>query len=353
MAKEKKLKNIFICLIACLTILLSILVFPQASNAFAIDANQTNQAFQVEALSETGISLSGTETTYNGKKAFKHQWKRTINNTNYIASNFKLHFNFDDLASTEVDKINGKYEMTINLEYLPHGYSDSTFDVNGPQVQTAQIASYKDDDYTNFKSYQCPYAIADWGVYRFECKLDNDTSFYSDFFIIEPTLKIDKAPQTLFSQDYSNTGLKSYRIYLQSSSAALYSHIDETSLKWFALGTDKEGKRYVLTSADTTRPEFADAKVLHGDAIDRTGTEFYFDQPEIDGKTIYGTWEIWCEYSYHGASANDVKISNIIKIEVGETNSYSFLWIGLAGLALMAIVTTLTIIIKIKHEKTY
>ena len=355
----KKINRIFICLFSAFVFLLALIlggINNSKINSYALDAGQENEFFQVELFNDPAENslVCDKKISYNNgienKNAFVYQLSDD--------QNFKINFDFTKLSSNPGVNYENKYALSVSVEFLK-GYANSKWaDISSNVVSHTIIyrTSTKEDGYQslgqsfNFNIHTgfSPVInnkrvdINGWGVYRFKMQLNSITA-YSDFFIIEPTMATTMAPQ-IYMQD---VGLDKYVFNLVPPHE--YNFIDMSTLVWYAYGQGNDGKTYALTIGDITdRPDFAHCDQYLHTNIERQGIEFELPKPDY-----IGNWSVWCEYKYKGSEA-DPLVSNTIQFKVGEKpKAFPYIWAIVGVCAAAVLITTIVVIVKVKHEKIY
>lgn len=376
MQKLIKDKNIlFSIILLFLAVLLTASFLPgivtkSTSAAGASTPHQTNQHFTVSVIDRKteNENTNFTQESLPFGKSFVYEWAET--------KSFK--FNYDPTVGTAPspryleagNPDTAYYDFSISIEFIK-AYKDnipSTFEhANKVVAESAyQLSSYGMDSYTEFatqnfelnidegKSVQVgpetTKRIQTWGVYRFKL-LINDQQTYSDFFVIEPKMHVNKAPVLSYYTDSSASSLHDDYIFSIKNSEE-YKYTDTSKIIWYVTGTTEDGTLYVLTAEDLALPQFTD-KAYHPlypsyDTDNRTGLNFRFDD-----KGTTGTWQVWCEYNYAG-STEPALVSNVEKIKTGSQIKLMPIIITIASVfALTIIVVLIFAIIKTKKDRVY
>ena len=342
--KNKKLINISFCLFLLLALLLPLFLgginlFPHTN---ALDENQNNEFFQVRLYDTSNAELTAervapfADETGTIDDAF-------VYNIAYLKE-VHLDFDFTKLSNDQKDQIglvDNAYKLTITIEYM-QGYTDSTWTTANVQTRTLTRTLAAGNSYTKFNDeILTMQTFGSWGIYRFKMALNNFTAV-SDFFVIEPTLEVNKKPQV----EIYDEGLHTYKFNLDEVTADAYKNIDPTTLKWYAYGIASDGSTYALLAEDTQLSGFAGCAYLYED-IERSGLEFTFEKPEFAS-----TWQVWCEYRYHNGTST--LESNKVEFKVGPpTRPFPYVWVIVGACILFLAVTTLAVGIKAKKDKVY
>ncbi len=359
---------IFGVLVLCLSLFVSA---PVAVNAAE---ENTSSSVAVTALNSNGQSLPNTGSynlTIDNRRSDLYAF-------NWSAVNkFKVSFNLSDIPETWKGD-DGKYRYSIRIEYV-NEYTDameeanatfeanskiqsitdmtsSTADVSLIQDVEYSVASLKDRinaqneenrtfDINSGSPVTTQKECFGWGIYRFSIVFSVGTqsqTFSSAFFSLEPST-LQGAPTIDKKYASSQTGLiNAFNCFLTNDNI---DYIDINTIKWFVQGITTDGKKYVLTQEDINDeyPNF-----IHP-TVERTGTSFYFDSNKLAGK-----WEVYCVYTPHKATVDQVKQSNVLEVSTGNRLAPStILWWILAAVALLIIIVVIVIVVTKKKEKVW
>lgn len=369
---NKIILSVFVCLFALLFLIAGMPLGGKNASAQSTSVSaQSNQKFTISLYDRKTDEKSTAFTTMHLPfgKCFIYQWADTN----------KITFNYDPTIGDapkkkyedESDPTSEYYDLSISIEYL-QAYKDvSVFyssDVkiieNAFTTRVSGIGSYTllenlpqnfvfniDDGRTAFVDEET-IRVRQWGIYRFKL-LINDEETYSDFFIIEPTMKVNskKIPELSFYPTSSNSSLHDDYIF-SVTNLEEYRYIDSSKLVWYVTGKGEDGTIFILTTADLSLEQFKDKLFtpLYPDYSDsaRSGLSFRFDD-----KGTTGAWEIWCEYNYHN-STDAPLVSKVVKINTGSQISYEIIIWVLSGVAILSIVVAVLLgIRRAKKDKIY
>jgi len=352
MFAKKSNKILFLLVIAAIlcSLFLGTINF---SSAYALDNGQATDFFKIDVLNgTTSLSTDNTINYFynrdNSAKAYIYDVKDT--------SDFKFIFNFTDetLGGTTPGIIDGKYTLTVEMEYLK-GYSSAYFtDENGQLIDAVSKSNILTKTYTAKEGYQkfnnTSHTIAivendkiNWGIYRFKMTLNNIEA-YSDFFIIQPTMTVSQAPTIKLAQQT----LDKYTVEIEIDDE--YRYIDENQIKWYVCGKTTSGKNIALLQADLDTAKFIAlgcTEYLY-QTFDRTGYSFTLEKPQLED----GEWTVWCTYTPYGRTDSVISEDHIV--EFGNQGSFmTIVWIAISLGILGIILSGVFIYVKIKHEKIY
>lgn len=361
MKKAKTFSNIFFIVLTAVLMLGVFLLSSSISlpsQAVEINPSPIKDTIKVEANAREGSSLSQDDN--NGNPIYL--WKEL--------ESFTISFDPTRLANETEPPLSADNTYTINFSVSYYaGYSNSNPN-NDDMTTFENVFSATSDDYHTLPSYtfnvdeflttttttlengeavQTEISTQGWGVYQFSIDI-NGAQATSNYYYVEPD---HLANGTVIEISYTTASATSslHNAYLFSVNEAdtTYKYVNKNCFVWYVYGRDYSDNNYVLTQSDTTKEEFIEYGrwLYEGNAVDRTGTTFYFDD---NGHS--GNWNVYVVYE---DSYNGVEISSdehqVMTGEIIQPSTVIWIIVGVAIFVLAIVIVV--IVVTVKKEKVW